>query len=122
MNNIPSVVDQVFRLLTNNSKFIDHLENCIQDIIKNDNFIMFDIPEIIFIIVDAYNIMSEIKLDSNNLPLLIKLLFNYIVDKFELIPENKKAAFDRLVDSAIKLIMLQPIVKNIKYCCLCHAK
>jgi hypothetical protein len=40
------------------------------------------------------------------------MLLNEVVVKKNLVPENMKGDFDRMVDSSVKLLMMQPIVKD----------
>lgn len=114
---IHPLVDKTFNLLISDSKFVDHLESSIQHVFEDNKIDVFDIPEIIFIIVDAYNAISKIKLDNEKIFTLIKLLTHFIIEKIDGIPKGKKCEFEKLVDSSIKLVMLQPIVaKKIKKC------
>jgi hypothetical protein len=61
--------------------------------------------------------MSSLRLSSDDLPKLFKMIYSFIIEKLNLIPEDKKPEFERLVDSALKLVMMQPIVNQVVTSC-----
>jgi hypothetical protein len=114
---IPPVVTQALDILIKDPNFIKELETSVQNILKDGKIDQYDIPELVFLITNAYNSMRQIRVEYSDLPLLIKLLYNFMVDKLNLIPVDKRPEFERLVDSAIKLVMLQPAIsKGINSC------
>jgi hypothetical protein len=105
-------VEEVFKILSVDDKFIARVKTSLDIIMKDDKIDQFDIPELVFLITDAYNETTNLHLSYEDLPILIKMLYNFIIEKFNLIPEDKRADFEKLVDVAIKLVMLQPKVKQ----------
>jgi hypothetical protein len=110
-------VQDVFNILSADPKFISRLETSINNIMKDGKVDQYDVPEIVFIITDAYNQMSTLRLSSEDLPKLFKMIYSFIIDKLNLIPEDKKPEFERLVDSALKLVMMQPVVNQVVTSC-----
>jgi len=110
-------VQDVFNILSTDPKFISRLETSINNIMKDGKVDQYDVPEIVFIITDAYNQMSSLRLSSEDLPKLFKMIYSFIIDKLNLIPEDKKPEFERLVDSALKLVMMQPVVNQVITSC-----
>ena len=110
-------VQDVFNILSADPKFISRLETSINNIMKDGKVDQYDVPEIVFIITDAYNQMSSLRLSSEDLPKLFKMIYSFIIDKLNLIPEDKKPEFERLVDSALKLVMMQPVVNQVVTSC-----
>ena len=110
-------VQDVFNLLSADPKFISRLETSINNIMKDGKVDQYDVPEIVFIITDSYNQLSKFRLTSEDLPKLFKMIYSFIVDKLNLIPEDKKPEFERLVDSALKLVMMQPVVNQVVTSC-----
>jgi hypothetical protein len=108
---MPSV-EEVFKILSTDEKFIARVKTSLDNIMKDGKIDQYDTPELVFLITDAYNEMSNLHLAYGDLPVLIKMLYTFIIEKFNLIPEDKKADFERLVDVAIKLVMLQPRVEQ----------
>ena len=107
---MPSV-EEVFKILSADEKFIARAKTSLNNIMKDGKIDQYDAPELVFLITDAYNEMSNLHLTYEDLPVLIKMLYGFIVDKFDLIPNDKKADFEKLVDVAVKLVMLQPKVE-----------
>jgi hypothetical protein len=110
-------VQDVFNLLSTDPKFIERLEISINNIMKDGKIDQYDVPEFIFIITDAYNQMSQFRLTYDDLPKLIKMIYAFMVDKLNLIPEDKRLEFERLVDSALRLVMMQPVVNKVVTSC-----
>lgn len=117
-NPIPPVVSQALELLIKDTNFIKNLETSVTNILKDGKIDQYDVPELVFLITNAYNSMNQIRLEYRDLPVLIKLIYNYMVEKLDLIPVDKRAEFERLVDSALRLVMLQPAVSRGVNSCL----
>ena len=96
------------------------IKTSIDNIMKDGKIDQYDIPEILFLITEIINNSTVVnaKLTPENLASLIKELYKFIEKQYNLIPdETQKAGFERLIDSCIKLILLQPKVKTaIKNC------
>ena len=113
-------VKDVFELLKSNSEFVKKIEGAVCEITKDGKIDSSDIPEFIFIITESYNTYTTIKITQNDLPIFIKIVVNEIIKKKNLISEDKKQEFDKLVDSALKLVMMQPRVQSlVEGCCFC---
>ena len=114
------VVINVFNILIKDTRFTHQINTSITSILKDGKIDQYDIPELIFLITNTYNNISSIKLEYDDIPQLIKLLYNHIVNTMNLIPIDKRSEFERAVDSAIRLVMLQPIVaQQYKKCSSC---
>ncbi len=105
-------VQDVFNLLSADPKFVAKLETSVKNIMKDGKIDQYDVPELVFIITDSYNEMSRFRLTYDELPQLIKMIYAFMVQKLNLIPDDKRPEFDRLVDSALRLVMMQPVVKQ----------
>jgi hypothetical protein len=107
-----SSVEEVFKILSTDEKFIDRVKTSLDNIMKDEKIDQYDAPELVFLIIDSYNQMSNLHLTYEDLPVLIKMLYTFLIEKFNLIHEDKRADFERLLDVSIKLVMLQPKVKK----------
>jgi hypothetical protein len=100
--------------------FAKSLENALENIMKDGKIDQNDIPEIVFIISSLLNKMpTKLNLSVENLSEIIKKLVNLVCKKYKLIPdETQQESFDRLLQSSIKLLLLnQTVVKEkIKQC------
>lgn len=111
-------IKDVFELLSNNSEFVKKIDCAVHEITKDGKIDSSDIPEFIFIITETYNTCSAIKISQNDLPIFIKMIVNEIVKSKQLISADKKKEFDKLVDSALKLVMMQPRIQDSIDSCL----
>lgn len=112
-----SHIDEVFNALKADPAFIIKVDAYITSIMQDGKIDQSDVPQIIFLIMDVYNELPKFHLTYEDLPQLIKMLYNFIIDKLieekkiELSPE-KRADLEKLVDLSISLVMLQPKVKE----------
>ena len=110
----------VFDVLKNNSDFVKNVDESIKKILKDDKIDTGDIPEIIYTITQSYNAYTTIKISQDDLPTFIKLIIQEIIKKKNLIPQDKMADFDKYVDMALKLVMIQPRVHDkVESCFAC---
>jgi hypothetical protein len=113
---VPSSVDThleaLFKIITTDSRFLTGVKESVDKIMKDGKVDQYDVPEIVFVISEAINARPSFRITREQLPALIKMLYNFIVDTYKLVPEEKKAEIERLVDSSVRLLMLQPLVKE----------
>ena len=113
-------IKEVFALLSSNNEFIKKIDTSIESITKDGKLDSSDIPEFVFIITESYNMCNTLKINQNDLPVFIKMVINDIIKKKNLINENSKQEVDKLIDSALKLVMIQPrIQQSIESCFKC---
>jgi hypothetical protein len=105
-------VEALFKVITTDSGFLARVKISVDKIMHDGKVDQYDIPEIVFVISDAVNSLPSFQVTSEIVPVLIKMLYNFIVDTYKLVPEDKKADFERMVDSSLRLLMLQPKVKE----------
>ena len=116
-----TTVQDIFKVLSTDNKVISSLEASLDNIMKDGVINQYDIPELIFMISTLLNSTNKLKLSSDNYKVLIKMLYNFIINKYNLIPEINRPDFERLTDMAIRLVLLQPKItktfNNIFSCC-----
>jgi hypothetical protein len=105
-------VDALFKTITTDSGFLARVKISVDKIMHDGKVDQYDIPEIVFVISDTVNSLPSFQLTNEMVPVLIKMLYNFIIDRYNLVPEDKKADFERMVDSSLRLLMLQPKVKE----------
>jgi hypothetical protein len=103
-------LEALFKVITTDSDFLKRVKDSIDKIMKDGKVDQYDVPEIVFVISETINSRPSFKIQKELLPVLIKMLYNFIVDTYKLVPEDKKAEIERLVDSSLRLLMLQPMV------------
>lgn len=112
-------ISYLFDKLLTNDDFSKNLQKSIENIMRDGKIDQYDIPEIVFIITDLINNTPSITLTAENLSDLVKKLFEFIVKEYKLtIDETQMASFSRLIESSIKLVMIQPKIKDaVNKCC-----
>jgi hypothetical protein len=103
-------LEALFKVITTDSDFLKRVKDSIDKIMKDGKVDQYDVPEIVFVISETINSRPSFKIQKELLPALIKMLYNFIVDTYKLVPEDKKAEIERLVDSSLRLLMLQHMV------------
>ena len=105
-------LEALFKVITTDSGFLTRVKESVDKIMKDGKVDQYDIPEIVFVISETVNSRPSFKISKELLPPLIKMLYNFIVDTHKLVPEEKKAEIERMVDSSLRLLMLQPMVSE----------
>ena len=114
-------VNEMVKLILDDPIFITKVENSIKSIVKDNKVDQFDIPEFVFLIMEAYNSLPKAKLTKEDIPEFISCVYNYLVDKYNLIPEEERSKYESLIVSSIKLVLMNPQLKittNRKFYCL----
>ena len=109
------------KLILDDPIFIDKIETSVKSIIKDNKVEQTDIPEFVFLIMEAYNSLPKAKLTKKEIPEFISCVYNYLVDKYNLIPNEEKNKYKNLVVSSIKLVLMTHQLKfstNHKFHCL----
>lgn len=113
--------NDMVKLILDDPIFIDKVETSIKSIIKDNKVEQINIPEFVFLIMEAYNSLSKAILTKKEIPEFISYVYNYLVDKYNLIPNKERYKYESLVTSSIKLVLMTPQLKistNHKFHCL----
>ena len=105
-------LEALFKAITTDSGFLARVKISVDKIMHDGKVDQYDIPEIVFVISETVNSLPSFQVTSEVVPVLIKMLYNFIVDTYNLVPADKKADFERMVDSSLRLLMLQPKIKE----------
>lgn len=107
-------ISEIAQVLIKDKDFNEMLERQIKEIMKDGKVNAYDIPEIIMIITECYNNVGRVKLTYEQLPDILNDIVTYIFNKFNLMPDEEEEQFRKMINMAIRLVMLKPVVK--KYC------
>ena len=117
-----TTVQDLFAKLTNDPQYVQRVKEGVERIMADGVINQWDVPDIVLIITDTYNTMSAVNLTYDDLPDLIRLLYKWIIEQWKLIPNEKRDEFERFINTAIGLVMLQPKVKQqVKGCLSCFS-
>jgi len=101
--------------LVDDPSFVESIEDNIKNIMEDGKVTVADMPEIIEMATNCYNNLSKVHLTYEELPDVLIEIINYILDKYELVPEEEEEEIMKMVNMGVKLIMLTPKVKK---CCI----
>lgn len=107
-------LDNVFKLLTENENFLTHVKISIEHVIKDGKISSHDIPEIVLLATSLYNELQNMKVTREELPILLKMIITFVINKLDLLPENteRQVELEKAVDISIQLILMQPKMKK----------
>ena len=96
------------------------IDQSVKNILKDGKIDEFDIPEIILLVTDLIITPSTGKISADMLAEQISSLYEYIMNHYKLFPEDEtqKTNFKRLFDMSVKLVLIQPNIKNACKSCL----
>ena len=98
----------IFNSIVTDITFVSNIKTAVGRIMKDGAVNETDIPDIILVILETVNLMKSVRVTTDQLSALIKMLFHYIMDSYSLIMADKKAAFDKLLDYSVRLFLLKP--------------
>jgi hypothetical protein len=96
------------KLIVDDPVFIAKVEASVKTILKDGKVDESDVPEFIFLIMEAYNSLPKAKLTKEELPEFVSCVYNYLVEKYNLIPKDQRAKYETLVASSVKLVLMAP--------------
>jgi len=100
----------IITVLVKNPKFVSRVEEGVRSILKDGKLDQNDIPELVFIIMESYNILSNVRVSYQELPDFIREVYRYIIRKLNIVPTENHEMFERMVMNSVKLVLLQPKV------------
>ena len=104
-------MEDIFNIIIQDKKFLENVKSSVNNIMMDGKVDISDIPEIILLITTTINTFDNLNINESMLPELIKKIFDFIIP-------DKNPDFDKIINSAIKLVMFQPIIqKEVKKCC-----
>ena len=106
------VVSTFLQALIEDKELLDNIESSLQDIMKDGKVTTNDIPDIFNIVIECTENLGKFNLTYNELPEVLDELINYILNHYNLIPEDEEESFQKMINTAIKLVMLQPKIKK----------
>jgi hypothetical protein len=103
--------------------FLKIVEAKLKSIMSDGKIDKKDIPDIIVMVVYCTNNLKKFNLSYNELGEVLEETIMYLLNHFDVIPEENKEEFIIMTKSMVELVMMQPRVKNcftsIWNCILC---
>jgi hypothetical protein len=103
--------------------FLKIVEAKLKSVMSDGKIDKKDIPDIIILVVYCTNNLKKFNLSYNELGEVLEETVTYLLNHFEVIPEECKEDFKVMTKSMVELVMMQPKVKScffsIVNCILC---
>ena len=98
--------------LVDDPTFLKIIEVKLKSIMSDGKIDKKDIPEIIILVVYCTNNLKKFNLSASELGEVLEDTIMYLLNRFNVIPEDKKEEFKIMTKSMIELVMMQPKVKS----------
>jgi len=96
--------------LIDDTTFLKIVESKLKSIMMDGKIDKKDIPEIIILVVYCTNNLKKFNLSYDELGTVLEDTVMYLLNHFNVIPEDKKEEFKIMTKSMIDLVMMQPKV------------
>ena len=73
------IVSKIVGELTNDPKFLARVDESVKKMLADGKLDSTDIPEIVYLIMDAYNTIGSVTVSKEDLGIFVKLLFTFLV-------------------------------------------
>ena len=117
------VLNSAAQKIVDDPIFLKIVEAKLKSIMSDDKIDKKDIPDIIVMVVYCTNNLKKFNLSFNELGEVLEETIMYLLNHFDVIPEENKEEFTIMTKSMVELVMMQPRVKNcltsIWNCILC---
>jgi hypothetical protein len=92
--------------------FLKIIETKLQSIMKDGKIDKKDIPDIMILVIYCTNNLKKLKVSYNELSNVLEEMIMYLLDHFNVVPEESKEEFRSMTKSMVELVMLQPKVQS----------
>ena len=92
--------------------FLKIVESKLKSIMKDGKIDKKDIPDILRMVIYCTNNLKKFNLSYNELGEVLEETIMYLLNNFDVIPENAREDFITMTKSMVQLVMLQPKVKS----------
>ena len=98
--------------LIEDTTFLKIVESKLKSIMMDGKIDKKDIPEIIVLVVYCTNNLKKFNLSYNKLGDVLEGTIIYLLNHFNVIPDDKKEEFKMMTHSMVQLVMMEPKVKS----------
>jgi hypothetical protein len=92
--------------------FLKIVEAKLKSIMSDGKIDKKDIPDIIVMVVYCTNNLKKFNLSYNELGEVLEETIMYLLNHFDVIPEENKEEFTVMTKSMVELVMMQPRIKS----------
>lgn len=112
------LVKDIAQAILRDPQFVKDVKLSLDRILKDGKIDMSDVPEMVLLVTLGYNKSKDFTVTITELPELLTTIANLLITKYNLVPEELKDQFNKILQSSITLILLNPKVQNLCASCL----
>lgn len=105
-------IREIANYIIDDPEFINDVKASLDKILQDGKIDMSDVPEMILLVTLGYNKSKKFTVSIKELPELLTLLANLIIDKYNLVNDELKEQFDKILQSSITLILISPRIQS----------
>lgn len=95
--------------LTKQSPFLNSAQELATKILADGKFDFSDVPDLVHFVVSSYNNLdSKLFVAKSDLPDFVRLVFEFIVIKFNLLTKDQLEQYEGILISSVNLVLLTP--------------
>jgi hypothetical protein len=106
------VLHSAAQKLVDDPVFLKIVEAKIKSVMSDGKIDKKDIPDIIVLVIYCTNNLKKFNLSYNELGEVLEETIMYLLNHFDVIPDNAREDFITMTKSMVQLVMLQPKVKS----------
>jgi len=111
LNLNPTLTD-IFNVITTNSGFTTDIEAFIATLqVTGGKLTTANIPILLLLLTDLIDNTGNFNLSVASLPVLIKMIYEYLVNRYDLIPLTDRAACEEMFLCSMNLLLRVPVKK-----------
>ena len=115
-------IKEIAEIILKDPEFINSVKLTLDNMLKDGKINMADIPEMVLLVTLGYNKSSKFTVSSKELPELLTKIAHLIITKYDLVPDESRYEFEKILHSSIKLSLIVPHVKSKWAICLKYIK
>ena len=100
------------RKLIDDPIFLKIIETKLNSIMKDGKIDRNDIPDIVVLLVYCTNNLKDFNLTYVELKDVLEETISYLLNQFNVIPEDSKEEFNKMINTMVSIVMLTPRVKS----------
>lgn len=110
---VKSELTKIVDELTKDSPFLKSAEELSKKILADGKFDFSDVPDLVHFVVSSYNNLdSKLFVSKSDLPEFVKLVFEFVVLKFNLLTKEQLRQYESVVVSSVNLVLLTPDLRK----------
>ncbi len=111
------VLHSAAQKLVDDPVFLKIVEAKLKSVMSDGKIDKKDIPDIVVMVVYCTNNLKKFNLSYNELGEVLEETIMYLLNHFDVIPEENKDDFRMMTKSMVELVMMQPRVKSCMTSC-----